>query len=85
MLRQLTVSNVDNVKKYIFLKNGAMYSIFFLGLIMLKPDGFHLIFQNYQVAPYVVGEPEITIPYDALKDYLSPKYKDALLNPGLKQ
>ncbi len=35
ILRKLTISNVDNVKKYIFLKNGAMYSIFFLGVIML--------------------------------------------------
>ncbi len=35
VLRQLTISNVENVKKYIFLKNGAMYSIFFLGVIML--------------------------------------------------
>lgn len=35
VLRKLTISNVDNVKKYIFLKNGAMYSVFFLGLIMI--------------------------------------------------
>lgn len=35
VLRQLTVSNIERVKKYIYLKNGAMYSIFFLGLIML--------------------------------------------------
>lgn len=35
ILRQLTISNIENVKKYIFLKNGAMYSVFFLGSIML--------------------------------------------------
>ncbi|TAL54583.1 MAG: DUF475 domain-containing protein [Nanoarchaeota archaeon] len=35
VVRQLTVSNIDNVKKYKYLKNGAMYSIFFLGIIML--------------------------------------------------
>ncbi|MEK6967553.1 MAG: DUF475 domain-containing protein [Nanoarchaeota archaeon] len=35
VVRQLTVSNIDNVKKYKYLKNGAMYSIFFLGVIML--------------------------------------------------
>lgn len=35
VLRKLTVSNIETVKKYIFLKNGAMYSVFFLGLIML--------------------------------------------------
>ncbi len=35
IVRQLTVSNIENVKKYKFLKNGAMYSIFFLGFIMI--------------------------------------------------
>ena len=43
VLRQLTVSNVETVKKYVFLKNGAMYSIFFLGAIMLLDAfGFHI-------------------------------------------
>jgi len=35
VLRQLTVGNIDRIKSYIFLKNGAMYSILFLGIIML--------------------------------------------------
>lgn len=35
VVRELTIRNVDSIKKYKFLKNGAMYSIFFLGLIML--------------------------------------------------
>ncbi len=35
VLRKLTISNIDRIKKYKFLKNGAMYSIFFLGLIMI--------------------------------------------------
>ena len=39
VVRQITVSNVDRIKDYLFLKNGAMYSIFFLGCIMVL-DGF---------------------------------------------
>lgn len=39
VVRQLTVHNVDRIKQYIFLKNGAMYSILALGLIMLA-DSF---------------------------------------------
>ncbi len=35
VVRQITVGNIDRIKKYIFLKNGAMYSILFLGLVML--------------------------------------------------
>ena len=35
VVRQITVGNVDRIKKYVFLKNGAMYSILFLGTIMI--------------------------------------------------
>ncbi|WP_319580678.1 DUF475 domain-containing protein [uncultured Methanospirillum sp.] len=35
VVRQLTVSNVDRIKRYRFLKNGAMYSILCLGCIMI--------------------------------------------------
>jgi hypothetical protein len=43
IVRELTVRNVENIKKYVYLKNGAMYSIFFLGIIMIADSyGFHI-------------------------------------------
>jgi len=39
VVRELTIRNIENVKKYIYLKNGAMYSILILGIIMLA-DAF---------------------------------------------
>jgi uncharacterized protein len=43
IVRELTLRNVDNIKKYRYLKNGAMYSIFFLGIIMILDSfGFHI-------------------------------------------
>lgn len=43
VVRQMTIGNIDRIKKYIYLKNGAMYSILFLGLIMvLDAFGFHI-------------------------------------------
>ncbi len=43
VLRQLTISNIERIKKYRFLKNGAMYSILVLGIIMLLDSfGFHI-------------------------------------------
>lgn len=39
VVRQLTIGNIDRIKKYIYLKNGAMYSILFLGSIMIA-EGF---------------------------------------------
>lgn len=41
VVRQLTIGNIENIKKYAFLKNGAMYSILFLGVIMIL-EGFKL-------------------------------------------
>jgi uncharacterized protein len=35
VVRQVTVGNIERIKKYKYLKNGAMYSVLFLGLIML--------------------------------------------------
>jgi hypothetical protein len=51
ILRQLTVGNINRIKKYIYLKNGAMYAIFLLGTIMLL-DSFGLHIPSW-VAPLV--------------------------------
>jgi hypothetical protein len=51
ILRRLTVSNIDKIKKYAYLKNGAMYSIFFLGIIMMS-DAFGVKIPYY-VSPFV--------------------------------
>ena len=43
VIRQLTVSNIDRIKNYLFLKNGAMYSILVLGTVMLLDSfGYHI-------------------------------------------
>ncbi len=42
-VRQITISNVDKIKRYKYLKNGAMYSIMFLGCIMIVDSfGVHI-------------------------------------------
>jgi len=43
VVRQFTLGNIDRIKKYAYLKNGAMYSILFLGSIMvLDSFGMHI-------------------------------------------
>lgn len=43
ILRKLTISNIERIKKYKYLKNGAMYSILFLGIIMILDSfGFNI-------------------------------------------
>jgi uncharacterized protein len=46
VVREITIRNVDNIKKYRFLKNGAMYSIFFLGGIMIL-DSFGVLIPSW--------------------------------------
>ncbi|MDR3519580.1 MAG: DUF475 domain-containing protein [Candidatus Pacebacteria bacterium] len=42
-VRQLTVGNIEKIRKYIYLKNGAMYSVLVLGIIMvLHSFGFQI-------------------------------------------
>jgi hypothetical protein len=47
VVRQLTVGNIERIRRYVFLKNGAMYSILFLGTIMLL-DSF-----NFHIPPWL--------------------------------
>jgi hypothetical protein len=39
VVREMTVRNIERIKKYVFLKNGAMYSILILGCVMIA-DAF---------------------------------------------
>lgn len=43
IVRQLTIGNIERVKRYAYLKNGAMYSVLVLGAIMvLDSFGWHI-------------------------------------------
>ena len=45
VVRELTIRNIENIKKYQYLKNGAMYSILVLGIIMIADSfGFGIPF-----------------------------------------
>jgi hypothetical protein len=51
VVRAITIANIEHIKKYIFLKNGAMYSLLFLGSIMIA-DGFGMHIPEF-VSPLV--------------------------------
>lgn len=46
VVRQLTIGNIDRIKRYVFLKNGAMYSILMLGMVMIA-EGFGAHIPSY--------------------------------------
>lgn len=55
VLRQFTVGNIDKIKKYAYLKNGAMYSILILGVIMLADSfGAHISSWLSPVATFAI-------------------------------
>src|SRR3990167_8956699 len=55
LVRQLTVSNIERIKKYVYLKNGAMYSILVLGMIMiLHSFGFHIPEYTSPLATFII-------------------------------
>lgn len=55
LVRQLTIHNIERIKKYVYLKNGAMYSILVLGIIMLFDSfGFRIPEYVSPVATFVI-------------------------------
>ena len=43
VVRKMTTSNIERIKKYKYLKNGAMYSVLALGVIMMSESfGVHI-------------------------------------------
>lgn len=51
IVRLMTIRNIEHIKKYVFLKHGAMYSLLFLGCVMLA-DGFGIHVPQY-VSPVI--------------------------------
>jgi hypothetical protein len=55
LVRELTMRNIENIKRYVYLKNGAMYSILVLGVIMiLHSFGYHIPEYLSPVSTFVI-------------------------------
>jgi len=55
VVRQLTLGNIERIKQYAYLKNGAMYSVFVLGGVMLLEGmGRHIPLWVSPVSTFVV-------------------------------
>jgi len=55
VVREMTIRNIEEIKKYKYLKNGAMYSILFLGAVMLVDAfGFHVPAFATPIATFVI-------------------------------
>lgn len=70
VLRQLTVGNIEKIQQYKYLRNGAMYSVFFLGTIMLS-NGFGYTIPTW-ISPIVTV---LIVAFFFQKSRLSPNTK----------
>jgi peptidoglycan-N-acetylglucosamine deacetylase len=52
------------------IRMGTMPEPDYFGEFLLKPEGFELIFNVYQVAPYAAGPQRVIIPYEELRNVL---------------
>lgn len=80
VLRKLTISNIERIKSYKYLKNGAMYSILFLGAIMILDSfGFHI---PHWLSPLITFG---TVGYFFYKSKLDIDKVQAALEPAKKK
>ncbi len=63
---------------YSFADEGTLPEADNFKFFALEEDGVHIFFQDYQVGPYVIGHPEIVIPYEKLNGVLRPEFKDLI-------
>lgn len=63
VVRYFTIHGIKTVKKYRYLKNGAMYSVGFLGIIM--------VLESFGIHPYALTPPLITFAVVGLFFWLS--------------
>src|SRR3989338_897390 len=55
LVRELTLHNIERIKRYVYLKNGAMYSILVLGIIMiLHSFGFYIPEYLSPIATFII-------------------------------
>jgi uncharacterized protein len=71
VVRQVTVGNIKRIKRYIYLKNGAMYSILLLGMIMVfESFGVEI---HYWVAPLLTF---LVVGFFYWKSTKAPQYRE---------
>jgi hypothetical protein len=84
ILSKLSLSELKNIdpklETYIFAEDGTAPLEANFKSFALVSDGLHIVFGDYQVGPYVIGRPDIVIPYTKLDTELKLEIKKILEN-----
>lgn len=74
VVKYLKADNLEAAKKTLFIDKKTTADNFPLPLTNpgLKQDGLVGIYQNYEIGPYAMGHPEVTIPLTALRPIVKP-------------
>jgi uncharacterized protein YecT (DUF1311 family) len=83
---------VEKALKKLLKENYAVDKFETLKALVIQPDhwtfdakGLIVSFDPYEVAPYVAGAPEVSLPWTALKDLLDPQFAAGLPKPKAKR
>lgn len=66
----------DQVINYLFIEDGTIPLP--KNEPYLSEDGLTLIYQQYEIAPYVIGMPQFTIPYDEVRPFMTEEARKLL-------
>lgn len=66
----------DQVINYLFIEDGIIPLP--KNEPYLSEDGLTLIYQQYEIAPYVIGMPQFTIPYDEVRPFMTEEARKLL-------
>ena len=80
-LNQIQSGQLDSTKEYLDQEKGTAPEIKNFEIYGITNQALIIYFQEYQVGPYVAGQPRIIIPYLALKNVIK---QDGLLGPYIK-
>ena len=73
LLRQFEDSNISMNNNW--LKEGTAPSYSNYNNVLLRPQGITIIFDAYQVGPYVIGTPEVEVPASVFRKEFPPYYQ----------
>ncbi len=73
-------SEDPHASKYTFAEEGTKPDPDNFKVFTVQPNGFHIIFGDYQVGPYTIGTTEIVLPFSSLEANLTSRFKEILSN-----
>jgi hypothetical protein len=78
-LSLIEIRKIDpDLETYIFAESGLKPVLENFAAWQIMPEGLKITFGHYQIGPYTVGSPEVTLTWQSLSSVLKPEFINAL-------